>query len=244
MKKKQPYIYILPNTITTLSLMLGFLSIIFSIENNFVMAAYAVIIATIFDLLDGRIARLTKSSSAFGAEYDSLADLISFGVAPSILLFQAYLHTFPRIGWIAGFFFVACSALRLARFGTQQKKEKVCHYFQGLPTPVSAGVVASFILAKNHLLESEPLPLVILISVFILGTTMVSNIQYYSFKHINLRTQKPFRHILFVILLIALIAHRPQMMFFVFFATYTILGILLGLFKKTSHWIHSHKETS
>src|SRR5471030_2470512 len=147
-KRKMP-VYILPNLLTTGNMFFGFYSMIQSLSGNFTMAAYAIIWAAVFDTLDGRVARLTRSTSKFGMEYDSLSDLVSFGVAPAILLYQWALKPFDRLGWLACFLFLACGALRLARFNVQvasiEKK-----YFQGLPIPMAAGIVATSVMAADH----------------------------------------------------------------------------------------------
>ena len=136
------HIYVLPNLLTTGNMFFGFVAIVLSIQQDFTHAAYAIVGAAIFDLLDGRVARLTHSTSQFGAEYDSLCDLVSFGVAPGILLFLWALQPFGRIGWLASFLFACCGALRLARFNVQATIiEK--NYFQGLPIPMAAGIVAA-----------------------------------------------------------------------------------------------------
>src|SRR4051794_29092980 len=138
-------IYLVPNFVTTANLFCGFYSIIATLNHEYLTAAWAIIAASIFDMLDGRIARLAKATSQFGVEYDSLSDLISFGVAPAILLYQWALQPFDRLGWLAAFLYVVCGALRLARFnvmtGVISKK-----YFQGLPIPMAAGMVATFII--------------------------------------------------------------------------------------------------
>ena len=140
-------IYLLPSIITTFALFAGFYSIIASVNGNFTLAAISIMVAMLWDTLDGRVARLTKTQSAFGAEYDSLSDLVSFGVAPALLVYEWSLSDLGRMGWLAAFIYLACAALRLARFNTQigtiDKR-----YFQGLPSPASAGVIASMIWLK------------------------------------------------------------------------------------------------
>src|ERR1700733_9449296 len=145
---RQPgiHIYVLPNLFTTGNMFFGFLSMIQSLEGHFVIAAYCIVAAAVFDTLDGRVARMTHATSKFGMEYDSLSDLVSFGVAPAILLYLWALKPFDRIGWLASFMYMACGALRLARFNVQaQSVEK--KYFQGLPIPMAAGIVATSVTA-------------------------------------------------------------------------------------------------
>ncbi len=144
------HIYVLPNLLTTMNMFFGFFAIIYSINGNFIYAAYAIVAAAVFDSLDGRVARATNSMSRFGAEYDSLSDLVSFGVAPSIMLYLWSLEPFGRVGWLACFFYVACGALRLARFNVQSGSVEKA-YFQGLPIPMAAGIAASSVLAFEDL---------------------------------------------------------------------------------------------
>src|ERR1035437_6238636 len=142
-------IYIVPNFVTTLNLLCGFYSIILSIQRDFSRAAWAIVIASCFDLLDGRIARLAKATSSFGSEYDSMADLMSFGVAPAILMYQWCLAPLGDAGWGTGFLFVACGALRLARFNVRHDLVPKGQ-FQGLPIPTAAGVVATLVIFNTH----------------------------------------------------------------------------------------------
>lgn len=225
-------LYILPNALTTLNLFAGFLSIIYSIQGNFVIAAYAIIAAAFFDLLDGRVARLTKSTSAFGAEYDSICDMASFGIAPSLLLYQLSLHQLGRIGWLSCFFLVACGAIRLARFNVKEETEETKHYFQGLPIPLSAGIIASAVLAYYKMnadfFINFNIAIPSLILCFILGLVMISNIKYRNFKDLDLKKKWPARYLAFFILLIIVISYSPEFMFFFFFLLYTFLGIILG----------------
>ncbi|MBE8162682.1 MAG: CDP-diacylglycerol--serine O-phosphatidyltransferase [Bdellovibrionaceae bacterium] len=224
-------LYILPNALTTLNLFAGFLSVIYSIQNHFVVAAYAIIVAAFFDLLDGRIARLTKSTSAFGAEYDSLCDLVSFGIAPSLLLYQLSLHQIGRFGWLSCFFLVACGAIRLARFNVKEEPEGSKH-FRGLPIPLAAGIVASAVLAYHKLTMDFALQLNTaipsLILCFLLGVVMISNIKYRNFKDVDFKKKWPARYLAFFILLIIAISYSPEIMLFCFFLLYTILGIVFG----------------
>lgn len=229
---KSKTLYILPNALTTLNLFAGFVSVIYSIQNDFIIAAYAIVIAAFFDLLDGRLARLTNSTSAFGAEYDSLCDLVSFGLAPSLLLYQFSLFQIGRIGWLSCFFFVACGAIRLARFNVQPEQEESKHHFQGLPIPLAAGIIASAVLTYHKLnvdfLINFNIILPSLILCFMLGLVMISNIKYRNFKDLDLKKKWPARYLAFFILLIILISYSPELMLFGFFFLYTLLGIVLG----------------
>ncbi len=224
------HIYVLPNLLTTANMFFGFFAIIYSINGNFIWAAYAIVAAAIFDLLDGRVARLTRSTSKFGAEYDSLCDLVSFGMAPSLLLFLWALEPFGRLGWLASFFFVACGALRLARFNVQVSViEK--GYFQGLPIPMAAGIVASSVLAFHELEIDASRNYGLLAMTFLLGFVMVSNFRYRSFKDVDLRQRLPFTYLVLGVFLFAVIAMRPEVMLFVLFMSYAVLGAIVGFLR-------------
>jgi CDP-diacylglycerol--serine O-phosphatidyltransferase len=224
------HIYVLPNLLTTMNMFFGFYGIVHAIKGNFAHAAYAIVAAAVFDLLDGRVARLTHSTSKFGAEYDSLCDLVSFGIAPAILLFLWSLQPFGRVGWLASFFFVACGALRLARFNVQQNIiEK--SYFQGLPIPMAAGIVASSVMALQDLEILAYRNHWILAMTFLLGFVMVSTFRYRSFKDIELKRRLPFAYLVLGVFILALIAIRPEVMLFVLFLTYAILGAVFGVLR-------------
>src|ERR1700743_2127063 len=143
-------IYIVPNFVTTANMFCGFYSVIASIKSEFSTAAWAIIAASVFDMLDGRIARLAKATSQFGVEYDSLSDLISFGMAPAVLFYVWALQPFERIGWLAAVLYLICGALRLARFNVTTAKLSG-KYFQGLPIPMAAGMIATFIIFNQTL---------------------------------------------------------------------------------------------
>jgi CDP-diacylglycerol--serine O-phosphatidyltransferase len=224
------HIYILPNLFTTLNMFFGFFAIIYSINGKFTWAAYAIVAGAIFDQLDGRVARWTNSTSKFGAEYDSLSDLVSFGVAPGILLFLWSLEPFGRIGWLATFFYVACGALRLARFNVQAEMlEK--GFFQGLPIPMAAGIVASSVLAFHDLELDATRSWGLLFMTFLLGFVMVSTFRYRSFKDIDLRRRLPFIYLVAGVFILAMVAIRPEVMLFVLFLTYAILGAIFGILR-------------
>ncbi len=208
----------------------GFFAIIYSIKGNFAVASYAIVAAAVFDLLDGRVARMTNATSQFGAEYDSLSDIVSFGMAPGLLLFLWSLQPFGRLGWLAAFFYVACGGLRLARFNVQ-KTVVNSGYFQGLPIPMAAGIVASSVLAFNELGLDAEKSWGLLAMTFLLGFTMVSNFNYRSFKDIDLRERLPFRYLVVGVFLFAIIALHPEVMLFVLFLSYALLGAVFGIFK-------------
>lgn len=223
-------IYVLPNLLTTMNMFFGFYAIIHSIQGDYITASYAIVAAAVFDLLDGRVARMTKSTSEFGGQYDSLCDLISFGLAPGLLLFFWSLQPFGRIGWLASFFFVACGALRLARFNVQKSVLSKA-YFQGLPIPMAAGIVASAVMAFTDLEVDASQSWTILAITFLLGFVMVSTFPYRSFKDLDFKQRLPFWYLVFGVFIVAVIAIRPEVMLFVTFMTYALLGAIFGIFR-------------
>ncbi len=231
-RKLGMYIYVLPNLFTTANLFCGFYSIIFSINRDFKSAAIAVVIAAIFDLLDGRLARLTHATSKFGAEYDSLCDLVSFGLAPSLLMYQWALGPFGRLGWMACFLYATCGALRLARFNVQVGVVEK-NFFQGLPIPMAAGIVASAYLAFEDM-GWEPVEWQargLLFMVMLLGIVMVSNFRYRSFKDLDLKERLPFKYLLLGVFVVFIVALRPEVMLFILFFSYALLGAIFGILR-------------
>ena len=223
MKKNKKGIYLLPNILTTLGLFAGFYAIILSFNGQFITASISIFIAMIFDALDGRVARMTNTQSTFGEQYDSMADMVSFGVAPALLMFLWALSDLGNIGWLAVFVYVAGGALRLARFNSQiavQDKK----YFQGLPSPAAAALVASMIWTfEIYQLNNDIFSVILIV---ISGVLMVSNIRYYSFKDINPNGKVPFKWILFLVVLLVTIAYRPAQTLFVGFLVYAISGFI------------------
>jgi CDP-diacylglycerol---serine O-phosphatidyltransferase len=206
----------------------GFFALIYAIRGEYVWSAYAIVGAAVFDLLDGRVARLTHSTSKFGAEYDSLCDLVSFGVAPGVLLYLWALQPFGRLGWLVSFLFTACGALRLARFNVQANiVEKA--YFQGLPIPMAAGIVASSVLAWNDLGWDPQQSVLLLAMAILLAFVMVSTFRYRSFKDLDLRERLPFWYLVLGVGAVIVIAIRPEVMLFVLFMTYALLGAVFGI---------------
>jgi CDP-diacylglycerol--serine O-phosphatidyltransferase len=227
-KRVGMHIYVLPNLITTLNMFFGFFALIYAIRGEYSWSAYAIVGAAVFDLLDGRVARMTRSESKFGAEYDSLCDLVSFGVAPGILLYLWALQPFGRLGWLVSFLFTACGALRLARFNVQSTIiEKA--YFQGLPIPMAAGIVASSVLAWTELGWDPQQSVLLLAMTVLLAFVMVSTFRYRSFKDLDLRDRLPFWYLVFGVCVFAVIALRPEVMLFVLFMTYALLGAVFGV---------------
>lgn len=223
-------IYILPNLLTTGNMFFGFMSILQTIQGKFLMASYAIVAAAIFDLLDGRVARMTSSESKFGAEYDSLSDLISFGMAPAMMLYFWGLQTHGRIGYLIAFFYLACGALRLARFNVQIGEASNTH-FSGLPIPMAAGIAAGCVMAFNDMGWQPNGHPALLGMTFGLGFVMVSSFPYRSFKDIDLRKRMPFHYLVLGLLLFFVIAYRPELMIFILFATYASLGAIFGILR-------------
>ena len=226
-------IYLLPSVLTTFGMFAGFYSIISSINGDFTIAAISILIAMFWDTLDGRVARLTNTQSAFGAEYDSLADLVSFGLAPALLVYQWTLYELGRFGWLAAFVYLACVALRLARFNTQVGIADK-RYFQGLPSPAAAGVIASMIWLKIWTFASFDSDVISLgyylgAGITILcGLLMVSNIRYYSFKEFDSK-KASFRFLLIVILSLIILVSKPNIILFTGFFVYLLSGPVITI---------------
>lgn len=227
-EKRGVHIYILPNILTTGNMFFGFVSIVHSLKGDFLMAAYAIIGAAVFDALDGRVARLTQATSKFGMEYDSLSDLVSFGVAPAILLFLWALKPFDRIGWLASFLFMACGALRLARFNVQAASVEK-KYFQGLPIPMAAGIVATSVTAAQQTGINPEKNIYALGMTILLSFVMVSNFRYRSFKELDFRQRKPFFTLIIGLCFLIFIALNPEVNLFIAFISYALLGALMGV---------------
>ena len=211
----------------------GFYSIISSINGDFTIAAISILIAMMWDTLDGRVARLTNTQSAFGAEYDSLADLVSFGLAPALLVYQWTLYELGRFGWLAAFVYLACAALRLARFNTQVGTADK-RYFQGLPSPAAAGVIASMIWLKIWTFASFDSDVISMgyylgAGITILcGLLMVSNVRYYSFKEFDSK-KASFRFLLIVILSLIILVYKPNIILFTGFFVYLLSGAVITI---------------
>jgi CDP-diacylglycerol--serine O-phosphatidyltransferase len=214
---------ILPSLFTTGNLFLGFWAIIETLEGHFADAAPLIGGAIVLDMLDGRIARLTGTSSEFGGELDSLADVISFGVAPALLAFQWAFRPIPRMGWLAAFFFVVCGALRLARFNVQRHAVDT-RYFVGLPIPAAAGQVATLAFFAPELVIERPHALALVGLVSLLGLLMVSTVRYRSFKGLDLRKRRSYVNVLGIALLFVLITVRPEVSLLAAASAYTLSG--------------------
>ncbi len=222
-------IFILPNLFTSASLFGGFYSVIAAIQGRFEAAAVAIIIAAVFDGIDGRIARFTKTNSYFGKEYDSLCDLVSFGMAPAILAFLWALKPFGRLGWLAGFMYVICGALRLARFNVERNTVGGGTHFKGLPIPAAACFISSIILfTENINFFAENKDVISIVVIYVLSFLMVSSINYMSFKEFNIRNQKPFNVLVAIILIFIVIAYKPEILLFLILLSYILSGPALS----------------
>ncbi len=225
-------IYLLPNLFTTAALFAGFYAIVQAMNGNFEHSAIAIFIAMVLDGLDGRVARMTNTQSEFGAEYDSMSDMVSFGVAPSLIVYEWALKDMGQMGWIAAFIYCACAALRLARFNTNTEVVDK-RFFQGLPSPAAAALIAGLVwVTINFHVDGADINWLVWVVTLFAGLTMVSNLPYYSGKEINLRKKVPF----FVILMLGLfffvlIPSHPPLVLFCIFAAYASSGYLLKFTK-------------
>lgn len=234
-------IYLLPNLFTTSGLFAGFYAIVAAMRGDFEYAAIGIFVAMIMDGLDGRVARLTNTQSAFGAEYDSLADVVSFGVAPALITYSWGLSSLGKPGWLVAFFFAAATALRLARFNSrlhvQDKK-----YFQGLPCPSAAGLVAGMIwVAHDYGVPGHQLWVIAAVVTLITGALMVSNIGYYSFKELDLKGHVPFVAVLAVLLIIVCVSIDPPLVLLCAFSLYVLSGPILSIKRRIGVWRRNRK---
>jgi len=226
-------IYLLPNLFTTGALFAGFFAIVQAMNGRFELAAVAIFIAMVLDGLDGRVARMTHTQSAFGAEYDSLSDMVSFGVAPALVIYEFALQGMGKFGWIAAFVYCSGAALRLARFNTQIDTVTDKRFFQGLPSPAAAALVAGFVwvMVEYGIAGHDIRWLAAVIALFG-GLTMVSNFRYYSGKEINLRKSVPFFVILLIVLAFILVSTSPPEVLFVVFLLYGLSGYVDALLQR------------
>lgn len=223
-KRRFRGVYLLPNLITSASLFAGFYAIVAAMDGRFYAAAWAILVSLILDGLDGRIARLTQSTSGFGVQYDSLADLVAFGVAPGILAYLWALKDFKQFGWAAAFLFVVCGALRLARFNVQQGSLDP-RYFNGLPIPAAAMMVATLVAFFFEMGETAPHgSKFILGMMYVLSFLMVSNAKYISFKKVELFRRHPFHTLVGLVLIFVVVATAPNIMGFFLMLAYVASG--------------------
>ena len=217
-------IYLLPNLLTTAGLFSGFYAVVMSMNSNFEAAAVAIFVAMIFDGLDGRVARMTNTQSDFGAEYDSMADMVSFGMAPALVAYNFGLAELGKIGWLAAFIYVAAAALRLARFNTQVGVADK-RFFQGLASPAAAAVVAGMVwVGMDYDVSGQDYPYVVALVTGLSGLLMVSNFKYNSFKELDWHGKVPFVAILVVMLVFVIVATAPSLVLFVVFVLYAVAG--------------------
>lgn len=224
-------IYLLPNLFTTAALFAGFYSIVQAMNGRYEAAAVAIFIAMVMDGLDGRVARMTRTQSAFGAEYDSLSDMVSFGVAPALVIYVWALKDMGKLGWIAAFVYCASAALRLARFNTQLEVADK-RYFQGLPSPAAAALIAGLIwVMHDYGIKGVEIHWLAWGLTLFAGLTMVSNVRYYSGKDINLRRSVPFTMVLLIVLGFILISLDPAHVLFGAFVLYGLSGYAVWLWE-------------
>ena len=217
-------IYILPNLFTTMNIFCGFYAVIAAVNGATNAAAIAILVAAIFDALDGKIARATHTTSRFGVEYDSLADLISFGLAPGLMIYLWALKPLGRLGWLAAFLFMVCGALRLARFNTQVDSVK-SDYFVGLPIPAAAGMLAATVMLHHRLgIGSSANKILILMLIYILSFLMVSSIKFHSFKKPELFKKMNFNVLVAAVLIMIFIAAQPAIALFSIGLAYIMSG--------------------
>ncbi|PID66484.1 MAG: CDP-diacylglycerol--serine O-phosphatidyltransferase [Gammaproteobacteria bacterium] len=239
MDKKHKYgVYLWPNLVTTMALMFGFYSVLAAINDDFQRAAICIFVAMLLDGMDGRIARLVGGESAFGEQYDSLSDLLSFGVAPAILIYQwsisstEHIQWLPeRLSWIIPFIYCACAALRLARFNTQIGKVDA-RFFIGLPSPSAAGTVAGFVwLGHEYQIAGGNVALLSILITLFAGTMMVAPVKYFSFKKINLKGKIPFVGTLGLVVALAIISANPATLLWLIFFSYALHGPIRRIYQ-------------
>ncbi len=237
-KVRHQSIYLLPNLFTTGCLFAGFYSIIMAVNGDFEKSAIAIFVAMVLDSLDGRVARLTNSTSSFGENYDSLADIVSFGVAPAIVSYVWILQFLGKLGWLAAFLYLAGSALRLARFNSRKGYVDI-RFFQGLPCPAAAALVAGVVWVITDLssigaivIPDHYLSWLVWSIVIYAGFCMISVLPYYSFKDLKLRKSVPFLMVVMIALVLVLVSQDPPLIFFIAFVSYSLSGFFLYLYRR------------
>jgi len=231
-------IYLLPNLFTTAGLFAGFYAIVAAMSNNFEAAAIAIFVAMVMDGIDGRVARLTNTQSEFGVQYDSLSDMVCFGLAPSLIVFEWALRSmieqgwlWSKLGWLSAFVYTAAAALRLARFNTQVDTADK-HYFQGLPSPSAAAVLAGLVwFSEDNNLSGEDMWIVGAVLTAAMGALMVSNVRYYSFKEIDFKNRVPFVALVLTVVVFVVVSSHPPSVLFFGFLLYAVSGPVLTLYK-------------
>ena len=230
-KKKRRSVYLLPNLLTSMSLFGGFYAMVATVDRRFTQASIAIFVSCILDALDGRVARMTHSTSRFGVEYDSLSDVIAFGVAPGLLVYMWALKGYGRFGWLAAFLYVACGALRLARFNVQAETVQKKH-FLGLPIPAAAAAIAASVLFFGELhLPVEVKKIFAPILMYVLGFLMVSAVRYSSLKESSAFRSRHFEAVVAAILLFVIVLIEPAIMLFAITMSYMLSGPVFYIFK-------------
>lgn len=225
LRRREALIFLLPNLFTTANLFFGYFSIVSAIRGNWTHASYAIFLAAFADGLDGRVARLTHTQSAFGEQYDSMSDLVSFGAAPAVLMHQWAMVPYGRLGWLVSFFYLTCAALRLARFNAlKQHSEK--RYFQGCPSPIAAVSAASAVLFYLEMGFSGWKSIYILIVMALLAAVMISNVRYRSFKDMKVDSQSVFGYVLLAVAGAVVLVGSPEIFLFPVFLIYVGVGPL------------------
>ena len=240
-KKPSKHVYVLPNLLTSAGLFAGFYAIMQARLGNFEAACLAIYVAMIMDILDGRLARLTKTTSEFGSEYDSLADMVSFGVAPALVLYDFALAELGRFGSLVAFVYIACAALRLARFNIAKVEDK--RFFIGVPSPGAAAMLASVVwVCIDYEISPDGINALFAILIAVLGLLMVSNIKFRSFKDFDFKDKMPFVGMIILILVIAMIYLSPPLAFLVIGLVYIVGGSAVYLLKKVRNDTHSNES--
>lgn len=235
-------IYLLPNLLTTAALFAGFYAIVAAMKGYFDSSAIAILIAIVADGLDGRVARITNTQSPFGAQYDSLSDMVAFGIASALVIYSWSLSHLGKLGWLAAFLFAAATALRLARFNTQKNDKD---YFQGLPCPAAAGIISSIVwMGSGYEMDGQAVSIPIALFTVLIAALMVSTIRYSSFKSIDFKGRVPFFTIVIAVFVITALAYEPPEMLFGLFLIYILSGpiiTLLQLRKMRKQRMQEHK---
>ncbi|OAI46647.1 CDP-diacylglycerol--serine O-phosphatidyltransferase [Gammaproteobacteria bacterium SCGC AG-212-F23] len=227
--KQSRGIFLLPNLLTTAALFSGFYSIVAAMKGIFDVAAMAVFVAMVADSLDGRVARLTNTQSAFGAEYDSLADMVNFGLAPALIIYSWSLSSLGKLGWLIAFLYTAATALRLARFNAQAQNEDKL-YFQGLSCTAAAGVIAGMVwVGYKYEVTGIMIAIPVAALTLFIGALMVSTVRFNSFKQVDLKGRMPFWKAVAIVLLLAAVAMDPPQVLFAIFLSYAFSGPVLTL---------------
>lgn len=230
-EKRSRGIYLLPNLFTTAVLFGGFYAVLAAINGKFEHAAVAIFVALVMDGLDGRVARLTNTQTPFGAEYDSLSDMVAFGLAPSLVMYLWSLNGLGKLGWLAAFVYTAGAALRLARFNTKVGVADK-RYFQGLPSPAAAAVISGSVwVAVDHGVAGTGISYLACLMTIAAGLLMVSNVTYHSFKEVDFRGKVPFFSIVIIMLVFAVVVVQPPLVLFAIFVGYACSGPLLFLLR-------------